>query len=375
LWQRFDAADKRSVDEGIAPARAPAGEGAGVTADRDGRAGQRNYDLVVIGAGPAGIALAAEARAAGVSPQGVLVLERAPQHSWVIRKYYPEGKPVLANYKGIEARCDGVLCIPDSTREETLTYLDRAIQDSGARVLYGEEVRRIGREARGRLRVESTSGVSLARVVVIAIGILGRPNKPSYAIPRAVKDRVFFDVTSQEIQGRDVLVVGGGDTATEYSQFLAQGANRVTLAYRGASLTRPNPINRESVLALERQGKLRILFSCDVVGLEASGKKVHVRFAGLPGRPIDFDHVVFALGGTTPQNFLKAAGIAFDGPHPRLTESFRTSVPGLFLAGDLTAGKTGGSIILAFNTAAAAMRRICEDHGICRVGPGIVRGS
>ena len=64
---------------------------------------------------------------------------------------------------------------------------------------------------------------------------------------------------------------------------------------------------------------------------------------------------------------MKSEGIEFDGAQPKLT-SFGTSVPGLFLAGDLTAGRTGGSIILAFNTSAAAMRQICEGHGICEMG-------
>ena len=72
-----------------------------------------DFDLVIVGAGPAGIALAAEARAAGVSPERILVLEKAHEHSWIIRKYYPVSKPVLATYKGIEAKCEGVLCIPD----------------------------------------------------------------------------------------------------------------------------------------------------------------------------------------------------------------------------------------------------------------------
>src|SRR5712692_1060256 len=105
---------------------------------------QSDLDVVIVGAGPAGIALAAEARAAGVAAGRILILEKAPEHSWIIRKYYPASKPVLANYKGIEAKCEGVLCIPDLTREETLTFLDRAIRDSGARVRYGEEVYRIG---------------------------------------------------------------------------------------------------------------------------------------------------------------------------------------------------------------------------------------
>lgn len=329
-----------------------------------------NMDLLVVGAGPAGIALVAEARAAGVPAERIVVLEKAEAHSWIIRKYYPASKPVLANYKGIEAKCDGVLCIPDLTREETLTYLDRAIRDSNVEVRYRCEVFRISREeADGRLLVEASGGSFRARNVVIAIGILGRPNKPGYPIPRSVADKVFFDVTSEQMRGLDVLVVGGGDTATEYCQFLVQEDNRVTLSYRGEELTRPNPINRDSVLALAASGKLRLMLASDISGLEADEERIRVHFAGTDPEPLAVDRIIYALGGTTPENFLKAIGIAFDGPAPRLTDAFATTVPGLFLAGDLTAGKRGGSIILAFNTAAAAMRQICQESGICSVNP------
>jgi thioredoxin reductase (NADPH) len=329
-----------------------------------------DVDLLVVGAGPAGIALVAEARAAGVPAEKIVVLEKAEAHSWIIRKYYPASKPVLANYKGIEAKCDGVLCIPDLTREETLTYLDRAIRDSGVEVRYRQEVFRIAPEKEsGRLLVESAGGSFRARNVVIAIGILGRPNKPSYPIPRPIHGKVFFDVTSERMRDLDILVVGGGDTATEYCQFLVQEDNRVTLSYRSGELTRPNPINRDSVLALAASGKLRLMLGSDISGLEADGEKVRVRFVGESLEPLAVDRIIYALGGTTPENFLKAIGIEFDGPAPRLTEAFATTVPGLFLAGDLTAGKRGGSIILAFNTAAAAMRQICQESGICAISP------
>jgi thioredoxin reductase (NADPH) len=327
-----------------------------------------DLDLVIVGGGPAGIALAAEARAAGVAPERVLVLEKAPEHSWIIRRYYPAAKPVLANYKGIEARCEGVLCIPNLNREETLSYLDRAIRESGVRVRYREEVHRIGTEGGGVLRVETGSDVLRARVVVIAIGILGRPNRPSYPVPRSVSRFVLFDVTSEAIRDRDFLVVGGGDTAMEYCQFLVQEGNRVTLSYRGGELSRPNPINRESVLELARQGRLRVRLASNLSGLEGAGNRVRALFREPEVSPFEVDRVVYALGGSTPDNFLKSAGVAFDGPRPRLTDSFATSVPGLFLAGDLTAGRTGGSIILAFNTAAAAMRQICRDFEICAIG-------
>lgn len=185
-----------------------------------------------------------------------------------------------------------------------------------------------------------------------------------------MKEKVLFDITSETFTGLDVLVVGGGDTAAEYCQFLFQQGSRVSLSYRGRELTRPARVNRESVLEMERRGSLRVLWGSNIAALEAADAKVRVRFDEADLGPLEFDRLVYALGGTTPENFLKSAGIEFEGPSPRLTEGFATSVPGLFVAGDLTAGKKGGSIILAFNTAASAMRRICEEHGICAVGPG-----
>src|SRR5262249_50744332 len=280
-----------------------------------------DLDLVVVGAGPAGIALAAEARAAGVPAERIAVLEKAPAHSWIIRKYYPAQKPVLANYKGIEAKCEGVLCIPDLSREETLTYLDRVIRESAVEVRYGAEVHAVSVEPDGRLVVKSRRESYRARVVVIAIGILGRPRKPSYPIPRALKAHVLFDVTSEEIRDKDILVVGGGDTATEYCQFLVQEGNRVVLSYRGAALTRPNTITRESVLELARRGELKIFLASNVTSLEPAGERVRALFSEPALDSPEFDRVVYALGGTTPENFLKAVGIEFDGPSPRLSKS------------------------------------------------------
>ena len=64
------------------------------------------YELIIIGAGPAGISMAAEARSVGIPSEQILVLEKGPTHSWAIRKFYPAKKIVLANYKEIEAqRC------------------------------------------------------------------------------------------------------------------------------------------------------------------------------------------------------------------------------------------------------------------------------
>jgi thioredoxin reductase (NADPH) len=152
--------------------------------------------------------------------------------------------------------------------------------------------------------------------------------------------------------------VGGGDTAAEYCQFLVQQGNRVTLSYRRQEFARLNPVNLESLMALETRAQVRIIRGSNITALEEDGGRPRAVFQEAEHEASTFDRVVYALGGTTPLNFLKAVGIKFEGEVPILTQGYETSLPGLYLIGDLSAGKKGGSINLAFNMAAEAMRSI-----------------
>jgi thioredoxin reductase (NADPH) len=167
----------------------------------------------------------------------------------------------------------------------------------------------------------------------------------------------------------DLLVVGGGDSASEYVQYLVQEGCRVVLSYRGDSFHRMNDINRDSLLSLESRNEALLLRGTTVEKVESEDGRPRVRFAAPGPAPRTFDHVVLALGGTTPENFLKTIGIDFDGAAPVLREGYETSIPGLFLVGDLTAGRTGGSIVAAFNSANEAMRALCAGHLDCRLPP------
>src|SRR5215210_6926267 len=97
------------------------------------------YDLVIIGAGPAGIALAAEARAVGHAPSSVLIIEKGTQHNWAIRQFYPAHKKTTANYKGHVAECEGLLCITDMSKDETIAFFDQVIASYEINILYGVE--------------------------------------------------------------------------------------------------------------------------------------------------------------------------------------------------------------------------------------------
>jgi thioredoxin reductase (NADPH) len=341
--------------------------GAGVSRLENRLSSEVVYDIIIIGAGPAGLSMAAEARTAGISADKLLILEKGEAHSWSIRKFYPEKKLVEANYKGKPAVCNGVLCIPDLSKDETLTYLDRAIEQHGLEVRYREVVTAIKQRGEGGFEVRSNLASYESKVCVIAIGILGRPNKPGYKVPVKVRQRVHFDVTSREYEGQDALVVGGGDSASEYAQYLVQCGNHVTLSYRRESFDRMTSLNRESLLALEQRGKVQILRGSNVGSLSEDGGRPRVHFAEERHRDQSFDQIFYALGGSTPENFLREVGITFQGKHPDVTRGYETSIRGLYLIGDLT--PESGSIILAFNTSRDAMRDICDSHLGCAVPP------
>lgn len=325
--------------------------------------GMSTFDIIIVGAGPAGISIAVEARSADIPPENILVLEKAAEHSFTLKKYYPENKLVTANYKGFEAVCTGVMCMPDLSKSETVSYLDQSLKDAGISVHYQETVYKIFRhEGEQRFTVSTDRGEYDTRVVVIAIGILGKPNKPEYPLPRTLRDRLLFDVTSIPVEDAEVLIVGGGDSASEYCQYLAQRGNRVTLSYRRKEFTRMNDINRVSLLTLAKREQLTILYESTIQGVADVGGRPEVQFREKLFGSRTYDFVIFALGGSTPDNFLKTIGIAFNGEAPHLREGYETSVPGMFLVGDLSAGTKGGSIIWAFNSANTAMRRIVRDY-------------
>ncbi len=322
----------------------------------------KSYRFIIVGAGPAGISLAVEARAAGIAADQILLLEKGSEHSWAIRKFYPESKPVTANYKGIEAQCEGVMCIIDTTKEDTLSYLDKAIYDYQLQVHYNEAVHRIAPHDEGGFTIETNAALYEGQFCAIAIGILGRPNKPQYPLPNSLRKAIHFDITSELIKEKDCLIVGGGDTASEYCQYLVQQHNRVTLSYRGREFSRLNSVNYSSLMALQAHGKVEILSGSNIASVADVGGRPEVNFSEpeFPARV--FDKVIYALGGSTPENFLRSVGIEFEGSAPALREGYETSVPGLFLIGDLSAGKSGGSIISAFNSSARAMRYICTRY-------------
>jgi len=321
--------------------------------------------LLVIGAGPAGIATAVEARRAGI--EHILILEKGTTHSFSIEKLYSPGKRVDKAYLGQEVECEGAVCIIDGNRESVLRTLETFIQEFQLPIQFDTEVTAIRQQEDGAFLVEDAKGGSYrARTVVIAIGVYGRPNRPDYPVPTSLKGHAHFDLTQSPAPGQSVLVVGGGNTALEYVAYL-YADHAVTLAYRGEVFAKANEINRQILDNLQNQGLIAVWTQSDIASIKDMGEAPRVEATFKDGRVVRFDHILFALGGATPQGFLKQAGVELDGKNPMVDHRFHTKVPGLFLAGDLVAeGK--GSIVKAFNTGHKVVwEGLCKGHLECRI--------
>jgi len=327
------------------------------------------YEVLVIGAGPGGISMAAEARVAGICKDAILVFDKAAEHSFVIRSLYPENKKVTANFKGIKAICRGAMCLPDTDKKGTISYLDKVIEKAGIHVQYKEEIQKviaIGTDEKPLFEVVSTSGTYTGKVVIVAIGVFGKPNKPSYKLPVKLKKSIHFDVNSFRAENEKILIVGGGDSASEYAQYLAEFGNKISLSYRKDSFIRMNQVNNESALLLEKAEKLEILWSSNIKNVEVSElKKPIVHFEEEAYGTITYDRIVYALGGTTPENFLSNIGIESIGKNLEIDKNHEARIKGLFVSGDLASGKRGGSIVAAFNSSRVVMSHICKKYIDC----------
>ena len=315
--------------------------------------------IVSIGAGPGGIATAIEAIEMGMKPEDILILEKGEVPIDAIRKFYPDKKMTIANYKGLPTATEGHLPVfPDLTKAETLIYFDDLIKKYNLRIQYKSEVHKVQKTPEG-FEIFFNQEKIFGKVVVIGIGILGRPNKPSYKLPTSLRNHLLYDLTSQKIENQNVLVVGGGDTSSEYCQILVQENNKVSLVYRGSQFGRMMEQNSKAVDELSKSQKMKVFLNSEIKEIEDRDGKPFVVSTDESKFPSNFyDKVIFSIGGTTPLNFLLTTGIECENNWPKYGSSGETNLPGAYLVGDLAVGKTGGSIITAYNSAFRAVKHI-----------------
>lgn len=301
------------------------------------------YNIAIIGAGPGGIASAVESVILGV--KDVILFEKGEDHSTTIRKFYKDQKRVDKDYKGEKVELNGNIYFCDGTKETTLELFTDLMKTNNINAHFQTEVESITKE-NDLFTIQTGNNQSIkAKYIIISIGKMGKPNKPSYTIPSSIRSIVNFNANSCK-DGEKLLVVGGGNSAVEYACILSQ-TNPVTLNYRRTEFTRINEINHENLQKCFDSKAIEPKLGIDIESLEDVDGKVKANFTD--GTSDIYDRIIYAIGGIAPVDFLKKCGLDLDeNGVPKVDENHQTSIEKIYVAGDILF-KNGASIATALN--------------------------
>jgi NosR/NirI family nitrous oxide reductase transcriptional regulator len=285
---------KLAIDSGVRAVRAFARE---LETERAGELAR--LDLVIVGAGVAGIAAAVEARARGLRFE---VLEASRPFDTI--HGFPARKPIFTY--PTELRPEGALQVAAGVKETLVEELE------AQRLRHGIEPRvarvtRIARE-QGALAVHLDGDAEplRARRVLVAIGRSGdhrRLDVPGEDLDH-VRSRLFDPA---DHAGEQVVVVGGGDSACEAAIALASAGAKVTLVHRGPDLARAKHANAEAVTTLASRGAIELLLGTKVRAIEPRAVRVEVE--GAHERTLEADTVLTLIGREPPLDFFRRAGV------------------------------------------------------------------
>ena len=317
------------------------------------------YDIVIIGGGPGGVGSAIEASAHNIGE--ILLIEKTENHSNTIRKFYKDNKRVDKDYKGQVTTLQGNVEFFDGTKETTLDYFNDLLDTEKIDSIFNTEVEKIIRNKQtDLLEIHTSKGIIQTKNTIIAIGKMGKPNKPDYKLPPSIKTQINFNLDKCS-SNEKILIVGGGNSAAEYAYDLADLNNNITLVYRKAEFSRLNETNENILKKYAGEERLRLRMNTDIISLENEDGKVRVEFND--GYSVLYDRIIYAIGGTTPVDFLKSCGVEVnEDEEPIFDEHHETSAKDIYVAGDI-AFKSGGSIAIALNHGYHIVNNIQRKRG------------
>jgi len=265
------------------------------------RRGHRNgLDVVIIGAGPAGLSASLGAMERRLR---VVTIEQDSLGGTVA--HFPRHKIVMTH--PAELPIVGEMRFKDVSKETLIGFWQDVEQSTGLTVNYNERVSKIERCGDGEgFVVRSSKRNYNTRAVLLAIGRRGTPRE--LGVPGEQLAKVSYRLIDPE-QYRDqhVLVVGGGDSALEAAASVAdQLGAMVTLSYRSAAFTRARKRNRERVQTMADAGMLKVVFLSVVKAIYKDRITLAI---GDKALDIPNDSVIIAAGGVLPTPFLKDIGV------------------------------------------------------------------
>jgi thioredoxin reductase/ferredoxin len=272
-----------------------------LSSSRPGRSIPDVYDVLVVGAGPAGISASLRAIEKRLK---YITLERDEIGGTVAK--YPRQKLVMTS--PVQFPMYGKIDKLQMSKEHLLSFWDMVLNRADFNVSTGAKVENIRKGDDGVFTVVTSTVQYRARAVVLALGRAGEPRKlgvKGEELPKVMYRLIEADHYSNQ----RILVVGGGDSAVEAAMGLAyQPGNQVTLSYRQQSFGRIKERNAKRMEECMRTGKVKVIFNS--VPVEFRSDSVVLGVNG-QSQEIPNDFVWIFAGGLPPNDFLQRIGVKF----------------------------------------------------------------
>ncbi len=261
------------------------------------------HDVIIIGAGPAGLSASLAAKKNNLR---YLTIDQQGPGGTILQ--YPRQKLVMT--QPVEIPLYGRLKEEEYSKEFLLEMWEDIAKKHQLNLQCGEKVDKVTKRE-SCFEVTSVRGNYQAANVIMAVGRRGTPRKlgvPGENLPKTL----YQLVDAQSFQNKNLLVVGGGDSAVEAAVGLGrQKGNKVSISYRQAKFARVKKKNEDRIAELIAEKKVRPLFNSNV--LEIREKAVLLKITGDETLEIPNDFVFILAGGEPPFKLLQDIGVTFGG--------------------------------------------------------------
>ena len=263
------------------------------------------YDLIVVGAGPAGISASLAAKKANLK---VLTLEQDTLGGTVFT--FPRAKIVMTS--AMDLPLYGKVKFKETSKLELLNLWHDVLAKNNITIKENSKVQSIIPDG-DIFNLETVNGEKFTtKTVLLSIGRRGSPRKLN--VPGENTEKVAYRLLEpEEIKNKKVLVVGGGDSAIESALLLAD-QNKVTISYRSEAFSRLKVKNSERINEAIQNGLIDVKFNSAIVSINID----HVLYTENGSdevKKLDNDLVYVFAGGELPSDFLKKIGIKVTTKH------------------------------------------------------------
>lgn len=299
-------------------------------------------DIIIIGGGPCGLSAAIALKDQGFSP---LVIEKGNIVNAIYK--YPTHQTFFSTSEKLEI--GGVPFVIEERkprRNQALSYYREVVKRKNLRVHSFETVNRVKKSEDERFKIETDKAEYSAAFVVMATGYYDSPNY--MGIPGEERDKVFhYFKEAHPFFDKEVVVIGGKNSAVDATLELEKVGAHVTVLYRGDDYSPSvKPWILPEFQSLVNHEKIKMEFEAEIK--EIREKSVVYEVDG-KAHTIANDFV-FAMTGYHPDHtFLTGAGVAIEEESGKPifdSETMETNVEGIFIAGVIAAGNNANKIFI-----------------------------